>query len=345
MTEPSALNPTTPPAAEGSRRRRGVTGWLPRSSVWYATIMLFLVSAVIEPGSVDSVSINAMLPFAGILAIAAVGQTLVIMQRGIDLSVPGMMTLSGLAVSEYAAGHGDELLPAVLVVLALALLVGLVNGLVVGFLTVTPLVATLAMIAILIGAAISYSGGTPSRAPADLSSFALDKTLGVSHVVWLALVFVVVMAVVVSRTVWGRRFVSVGASVQAARAAGVRVELARLSAYMAAAVCYAVAGIVLAGYLSTPNISMGESYLLPSVAAVVVGGTALTGGRGNIIGTAVAAVFLTQLSQLVLSMGAPTSTQLVIQSAVIAIAAALQVRDREAMLALLRGRRAAPTRA
>lgn len=347
-SEPSAVNPTTPPDMPTARRRRSASRWLPRSSVWYATLALFVVCVVVEPGSVDSVSINAMLPFAAILAIAAVGQTLVIMQRGIDLSVPGMMTLSGLAVSEYAANHGDKLLPAVLVVLAVALLVGLINGLVVGFLGVTPLVATLAMNAILIGAAISYSGGTPSRAPAGLSSFALDKTLGISHVVWLALAFVIVVAGVVSRTVWGRRFVSVGASVQAARAAGVRVELARLSAYMAAAVCYAVAGIVLAGYLSTPNIGMGESYLLPSVAAVVVGGTALTGGRGNIVGTAVAAVFLTQLTQLVLSMGAPTSTQLVIQSAVIAIAAALQVRDRESMLAFLRGgrrTRASPTRA
>ena len=332
-----------PAEVPSPQKRRGVTRWLPRSSVWYATVVLFIVSAVIEPGSVDSVSINAMLPFAGILAIAAVGQTLVVMQRGIDLSVPGMMTLAGLAVSEYAADHGDRLLPAVLVVVAVALLVGLINGLVVGFLTVTPLVATLAMNAILIGAAISYSGGTPSRAPAGLSRFALEKSLGISHVVWLALAFVIVVALVVSRTVWGRRFVSVGASVQAARAAGVRVELARLSAYMAAAVCYAVAGIVLAGYLSTPNISMGESYLLPAVAAVVVGGTALTGGRGNIVGTAVAAVFLTQLTQLVLSMGAPTSTQLVIQSAVIAIAAAVQVRDRDAVLGFLRIRR--PTRA
>ena len=339
MSEPSAANPTIPPDTTGNRQRRRVR-WFPRSSVWYATILLFLVSAVIEPGSVDSVSINAMLPFAGILAIAAVGQTLVIMQRGIDLSVPGMITLAGLGVSEYAAAHGGKLLPAVLVVLAVALLVGLVNGLVVGFLTVTPLVATLAMNAILIGAAISYSGGTPSRTPKGLSTFANDKTLGISHVVWLALAFVIVVALVISRTVWGRRFVSVGASVQAARAAGVRVELARLCAYMAAAVCYAVAGIVLAGYLSTPNISMGESYLLPSVAAVVVGGTALTGGRGNIVGTAVAAVFLTQLTQLVLSMGAPTSTQLVIQSAVIAIAAALQVSDRDAILALLRRRTA-----
>jgi ribose transport system permease protein len=314
---------------------------LPKSSVLYATAALFLVSWIVEPGSVDSVSINAMLPFAGILAIAAVGQTLVIMQRGIDLSVPGMMTLSGLAVSEYAANHGDNLVAAMLVVLGIAVVVGLVNGLVVGFLTVTPLVATLAMNAILIGAAISYSGGTPSRAPAGLSDFALDKTLGLSNAVWLAVAFVIVVALVISRTVWGRRFVSVGASFQAARAAGIRVELARLSAYVAAAVCYAVAGIVLAGYLSTPNISMGDSYLLPTVAAVVVGGTALTGGRGNIVGTAVAAVFLSQLTQLVLSLGAPTSTQLVIQSAVIAVAAALQANDREALLAFLRARRPA----
>jgi ribose transport system permease protein len=314
--------------------------WLPRSFVWYATAALFLLSWAIEPGSVSSVSINAMLPFAGILAIAAVGQTLVIMQRGIDLSVPGMMTLAGLAVSEYSSAHGDNVVAAILIVLAIAVAVGLVNGLVIGFLTVTPLVATLAMNAILIGAAIAYSGGTPSRTPRGLSDFALDKTLGVSHAVWLALAFVAVVALVISRTVWGRRFVTAGASFQAARAAGVRVELARLSAYVAGAVCYAVAGMVLAGYLSTPNITMGDSYLLPSVAAVVVGGTALTGGRGNVVGTAVAALFLTQLTQLVLSMGAPTSTQLVIQSAVIAIAAAVQARKGAALLGLLRVRAA-----
>jgi ribose transport system permease protein len=279
-----------------------------------------------------------MLPFAGILAIASVGQTLVIMQRGIDLSVAGMITLSGMVVSEFAASHDMNLAVSVLVVLTLSATVGLVNGMVVGYLRVSPLVATLAMNAVLIGAAISYSGGTPSRAPEELSSFTLDESLGVSNVVWLAVIVVAFVSIVVSTTVWGHRFVAVGATAPAARAAGIRVDTFRLSAYIGAALCYGAAGVVLAGYLSTPNISMGDSYLLPTIVAVVVGGTALTGGRGNIVGTAVGAVFLTQLTQLVLSMGAPTSTQLVIQSGVIAVAAALQAADRDAIRARIPGR-------
>lgn len=308
---------------------------IPRSSVWYATAALFLISWILEPGSVTHASINAMLPFAGILAIAAVGQTLVVMQRGIDLSVAGMITLSGMVLSEYAASHQAGLLTSLLVVLALAIVVGLINGIVIGFLRVSPLVATFAMSAILLGAALNYSGGTPSRAPRGLNGFSVDKTFGIANTVWLAIALVAVVGAVVAYTVWGRRFVAVGARVQAARAAGIRVELFGLSAYIAAAICYAAAGVVLAGYLDTPNIGMGDSYLLPTIAAVVVGGTALTGGKGNIVGSAVGAVFLTQLTQLVLSMGAPTSTQLVIQSAVIAVAAALQAADRDALLGWL----------
>ncbi|HEY2715057.1 MAG TPA: ABC transporter permease [Solirubrobacterales bacterium] len=308
----------------------------PRTSIWYATAALFLLSWLIEPGSVSSVSINAMLPFAGILAVAAVGQTLVIMQRGIDLSVPGMITLSGMALSEYSSSHHAGIVVSVLVVLGLAVVVGLINGLVVGYLRVSALVATLAMNAILMGAAIDYSGGSSSRAPAGMNSFSVEKTLGLSNTVWLALALVLVVGVGIAFTVWGRRFVAVGARAEAARAAGIRVEAYRLAAYIAAAVCYAAAGMVLAGYLETPNITMGDTYLLPTIAAVVVGGTALTGGKGHILGTAIGALFLTQLTQLVLSMGAPTSTQLVIQAVVIAAAAALQVADREAILARLR---------
>jgi ribose transport system permease protein len=321
-------------------RRVELRRFVPRASVWYATLALFFVSWVLEPGSVDAVSINAMLPFAGILAIAAVGQTLVIMQRGIDLSVAGMITLSGMVVSEFAAAHDASLLVALLVVLAIATVVGLVNGLVIGMLGVSPLVTTLAMNAVLIGATIDYSGGTPSRTPKSLSDFSLDKTLGVSNAVWVAVGVVLVVGLIVSYTVRGRRFVAVGASGPATRAAGIRVELYRLSAYIAAAVCYAAAGVVLAGYLSTPNVGMGDTYLLPAIAAVVVGGTPLTGGKGSVLGTAVGALFLTQLTQLVLSMGAPTSTQLVIQALVIAVAATLQAADRHALTAWIRRRRA-----
>jgi ribose transport system permease protein len=322
-----------------SDRNKGWRRWMPSSFVWYATALLFIASFVIEPGSVDSNSLNAMLPFAGILAIAAVGQTLVVMQRGIDLSLPGMMTVSALLVSKFASEHGNNIVLAIVVVAAVATVVGLVNGFAISFFTVTPLVATLAMNAILVGFALAYSGGTPVRAPEGVSNFSLDKTLGISNTDLLALLLVIVVAAVVARTIWGRRFVAVGASERAARTAGVPTERFKLLAYVAAALCYSAAGILLAGYVSTPNVGSGDQYLLPAIAAVVVGGTAFTGGRGNIVGTAVAAVFLSQLTQLVLSLGAPTATQLVIQAVVIALAAAAQSVDRGQLLAML------PTRA
>jgi ribose transport system permease protein len=314
-----------------SRWRR----WIPSSFAWYVTALLFVVSWIIAPGSVDSTSIDAMLPFAGILAIAAVGQTLVVMQRGIDLSLAGMMTLSALVVSKFASEHGNNILLAILVVAALAVVVGAVSGFVISFFNVTPLVATLAMNAILVGIALAYSGGTPVRAPDKVASFALNKTLGISNTDILAVLLVIAVALVVSRTVWGRRFIAVGASERASRTAGLPVERFKVTAYVAAALCYTAAGVLLAGYVSTPNVGSGDQYLMPAIAAVVVGGTAFTGGRGNIVGTAVAALFLSQLTQLVLSLGAPTATQLVIQAGVIAVAAAAQAADRNRLVALL----------
>jgi ribose transport system permease protein len=125
-------------------------------------------------------------------------------------------------------------------------------------------------------------------------------------------------------TVAGRRFEAVGANPVAARSAGITVRGYVLASYVLAGICYAIAGIILASFLKTPGVFVGETYLLPSVAAVVLGGTALTGGSGSVIASAVAALFLTQLGQLVLSIGAPTSIQLLIQSATIAIGMGLR---------------------
>lgn len=292
--------------------------------VWYSTAALFLAGWLIAPASVSSTSINAMLPFAGVLAIAAIGEMLVVQQRGFDLSVPGMMTFAACGVSTFATTHDNNLALAIVAMLIVAVVVGLANGFIVSFLHVTPFVATLAMNAILGGALLAYVGEAPLGVPTSLANFALQKTAGVSNSVWLALAFVLVVGVVVSRTLAGRRYVAAGASYQAARAAGLRVDVLRLAAYVAAAICYSVAGIVLAGYVGTPSLTAGTPYLLPAFAAVVLGGTPFTGGRGRVIGTAVGAVFLSQLNQLVLSLGAPTSTQYVVQAGVIALFAAIQ---------------------
>ena len=174
---------------------------------------------------------------------------------------------------------------------------------------VSALIATLATGSILGGAALAYSGGAPVRAPTGIANFAVQTRLGISNSCWTALGIVVIVAVLCAKRVWGRQLAAVGTNEAATRQSGMRVKALIVSAYISSALCASIAGIVLAGYVKTPNSYLGDSYLLPSIAAVVIGGTSLAGGRGRVIGTAVAALFLSQLNALVLAVGAPSATQ------------------------------------
>jgi len=307
---------------------RGMNGWsMPAfMPIVLITVVLFAVSAVVAPGTVSRSGIDSTLPFAGILAIAAVGQAIVVMMGGIDLSLPGMMTLAAMVTSQFAADNGDNIWLALAVVAAIAVVSGAINGVLVVVFEVTPLIATLAMNAGLLGAAFAYSGGTPTSAPDGLTDFALAKTLGVSHTVWVAVAVVAITAFLVGQTVWGRRLIAVGTNRRAARTSGLRWRSVSIGGYVLAALCYSAAGVVLAGFVSSPGTTAGNPYLLPSIAAVVVGGTPLIGGKGTIIGASVGAIFFTQLRQLVFALGAPSSSQLLVQALVIGVAATLQVR-------------------
>lgn len=319
-----------------------LTRLLPKLPVLYATILLFLVCVIVEPHSVNAVSLNAMLPFAAILTIAAVGQTLVVQQRGIDLSVASTMTLSAVIASKLPDGDGDLPL-AILVCLGTGAVIGAVLGLLVTHLRVTPLIATFGMNAVVGGAVLFYSGGGANRVPAALSNFSLGKTLAVPNLVWVAVSLVAVAALVMARTTVGRKFVAVGANLDAARVSGLRVGHIRRSAYLISSMCYALAGFLLAGYLNVPDLQVGQSYVMPSIAAVVLGGTLFSGGRGRLVGTLIAAVLLSQLNQFVLSVGAPSAVQYIVQGAVIAVAAAVQTR-RGLLIAQAARRRLIPGR-
>ncbi len=305
-------------------------------AVWIALVALFLLSWLVQPRSVSALSLGVMLPFAAILAIAAVGQTLVIQQRGIDLSVGGTVTIAAVVVSK-----ADLPLPvAIGIVLVISAVIGLLLGVVVNILRVTSLITTLAAGTILGGVALAYTKASPSSAPPALVDFVGGTWLGASRVVWLAVVVVVVAWVLMNRTVVGRRFVAVGANTAAARGAAVKPLVYGIAAYTLAALCYGIAGIVLAGYVQSPGVKVGDDYMMSSIAAVVVGGTSLGGGRGRLIGSAVGALLLGQLTQLVLSLGAPTSTQMIVQAAVIAVAAAIQPESRRTVVEMLRKARA-----
>ena len=317
--------------------------WLgPSSAIWVATGLLFLVSWLTTPQSVSQGAILGMLPFASVLAIAAVGQTLVIQQGGIDLSVPGVISITVIIVTHYPNTDSSKLPAALAAAYGVALGAGIVNGILVSRVGITPIVTTLGMNALLYGGVLSISGGTPRDSTPALLSFAGSDLLGVPTLVFVAIGITAVVGLVIKRTVGGRRFEAVGANAVAARAAGLEVTRYQLSAYVGASLLYCSAGVLLAGVIKTPSAFQGDSYLLPSVAAVVLGGTSLLGGVGSVAASAMGALFLTQLEQLVLTTGVNTAVQYLIEAGAIAVGVAIySVRwrvVRERVVTLLRTR-------
>jgi len=311
------------------------------TAIWLATIALLAVSPVLAPGSLAKAPLLSMLPFAAVLAIASAGQTLVVQQRGLDLSVPGMMALGAVLCTNLPQAHGWNLWAAVLAAVVATSLCGAVNGALVTLMGVAPLVATLGMNVVLLGTVFSITDGTPSGAAPALNQFALDRTAGVPNTVLIAVAVLTIAGAVTKRSVVGHRLTAVGVSERTASVIGIRVHAYKIGAYVFAGLCYSAAGVLLAGYTKTPALFLGDSYLLPTVAAVVLGGTALSGGLASVVSTGVAALFLTQLGQLLRTMGWSDAQQLVAQSVVLlalVLARALIPR----VLALLRERRRAP---
>jgi ribose transport system permease protein len=306
---PATLARASTPSSQLTRLFSNVSEF---SWIWIATVVLFAVSAIVAPGTVTSGSLLAMLPFAGILAIVAAGQTVVIQQRGLDLSSPGIIGLAGILFALVGADTGS-LLAAVAAATVGGALVGAANGLLVACVGITPLVATLSVNALVIGGIRWLTGYVPVSVPTEMQGISRDYVLGLPITVMFALIFVGAIAVIIRKTVVGRRFIAVGASPRAAEAAGVPVLSYQVGSYVGAGACFAVSGLLLAGFIGSASQTAGNDYLLTSIAAVAVGGTPFTGGRGSVVASAVAALFLAQLGQMVLALGAGTAVQLLIQ--------------------------------
>jgi ribose transport system permease protein len=292
-------------------------------TVTTALVLLLIASQLFASTSVSKGALLGMLPFAAVLAIVALGQTLVVMQGGIDLSIAGSVSLVIVIVTHEAYGDNSRVLPAALAALVAAILAGLLNGFLIGRLGLNAIVATLGTNALLYAAVLGVSGGTPRQTTDLLASIADGDTIGLPNSVYFAVVAVVVTTVAVKRTVVGRRFEAVGANGTAAWATGLMVHRHRGGAYEWAQDLYWLGGVLLAGNINKPTAYQGDSYLLASVAAVVLGGTSLLGGRGDLVATALAALFLTQLNQFVLALGVTTAVQTLTQAAALAIGVAL----------------------
>ncbi|HLF27335.1 MAG TPA: ABC transporter permease [Anaerolineae bacterium] len=288
--------------------------------VWIALALLVLVALGVAPETLSRTSFaSAVLPLTSFLAIAALGQMLVIMTGGIDLSVPGSMTLAAMVVVGVARGSDDRLALAIMASLGVAGLVGLANGLLVGVLKFNALIVTLAIGQIVGGATIAYSDSiaNESAVPVLLSTWVTRQFLSVSWIFWVALVVTLLLVFFFRYTELGRKFQSVGANPLAAWIVGIRVNAYVIFAYVAASLLYGLGGILLAGFIRSPSLGLGAPYLLGPIAAVVIGGASLTGGLASALSTWGAAFFLTLLSQMLRVLGLPSALQFVVFGAAI----------------------------
>jgi ribose transport system permease protein len=314
------------------RRRQLFQSSLPLLQI-FALLGLSIATVVTISGFLVRSSIYSTLVLASFLGIAALGQTIVVLIGGIDLSVPAVITGANLVTAMLSGRHWPFAL-VMAFVLVTAACVGLVNGLTAFYFRISPLIVTLATGAMVTGLALGWTRGgqVTGAVPSWLSRFSspAGTTFGVNVppvlVFWALLTIVV--TIVLHLSVTGRRVFATGANLRAARLAGVKTGRVWLGAFTLSALAAATVGILLTGYIGTGQAGIGEPYLFSSLAAVIVGGTSLVGARGDYVRTVIGALILTLINILLVGHGAGQSTQEILIGTLILFFVGIYGRDR-----------------
>jgi ribose transport system permease protein len=274
------------------------------------------VPRFLTTGHLTSMSITAA--YVGIIAI---GQTLVLLLGGIDLSVPYTINMAAIILVQLQAS-GYSASSDFAIVLLFGIGVGLANGVGVAVLDISPLVMTLGMNSILQGAALIYSKGNPLGAlPEFVTTLSTGLTGGWPNVVllWTALGLVVTLILVFTR--FGRNIYSIGSNRRASELSGLAVKRTIVAAYTISGLAAALAGVLLAGYTGQAYLGMGDSYLLVSIAVVVIGGTSIFGGKGSYVQTVAGVLMITVITSALVTVGVTEAERDVLYGGIILLMA------------------------
>lgn len=259
---------------------------------------------------------------AAALAAVSFGQTFVILTAGLDLSVGATVAL--VSVISAFAMRGQGIGTGIIAALAAGMLVGLINGVVVTRFKVFPFIATLAMMSIAAGLALNLSAGVPvTGLPGAFSDLAYEQVLGVPVPVVFSLGLLAISFVVLRYMRWGRHLYAVGGNEEAARLSGIGVDRVKLAAYVYCGFSAAVGSLILTARVASGQPTLGFSLPLESVAAVVLGGVSLFGGRGSVIGVAFGVAFVSILSNGLNLLNVSSYTQMMVIGAALIVAVAI----------------------
>jgi ribose/xylose/arabinose/galactoside ABC-type transport system permease subunit len=323
VPEPAGGAPREAALSRLDTRRR----LLSAAAIWIVLIGLMVIASLVSDVFLTQRNLTVILKQAAPLGILAVGETIVILTGGIDLSVASIMATASIFAAGISSGSDEYIWPVVLLCLAFSTLVGLCNGLLVTKLRIPPFIGTLGMILVVQGLRFFYTGGTPkSLVPPTIKYQGLTGPVPNGFIIWMAVVLVAVF--VLSRTTFGRRLYAVGGNPRAAFLSGVSVDRTKIAAYTICGFLAGVAGMVLLGYVGAADNWLGNGYELNAIAAVVIGGTAFEGGKGSQIGTVAGVLILTVLFTLVLMLQFDESVRRIIKGMAILLAAGLYARLR-----------------
>ena len=286
--------------------------------------LLMALAALIQPRFVNPSNLRDILVQAAPLLMVTIGQAFVILVRGLDLSVASLMATVAVLATAFNAQSDFMIGPIFAAAIAFSAVVGLINGWLVTRRGVSPFLATLAMMIMLQGLRFSYTQGAPAgNLPPGFRVLGAGDVFGLPINLLAALALAALLWVVLHRGVFGRRVFIVGGNPRAATLVGISADRVTIACYVICSVMAGIGGLFLVGFVGTLDNWVGRGYELDSIVAAVMGGVALSGGRGSIAGAFLGALILVMIFNVIVIMGLPVQGQFVVKGLVIIAAAAI----------------------
>ncbi|RLM22274.1 hypothetical protein BIY29_12315 [Brenneria alni] len=289
------------------------------------TVIMILASRLISPSLGSWAQVLMIITLTSFLLVMAFGQGLVILSGGMDLSVASLFMYGGVMSAGIIGASGDNIAYMLPLILLSAAAIGAVSGLGITLLRIPPFIMTMGTGIIVASLALGATrGSTLGASPKLLAEIVKGNLAGIPCIVLFFLVFSILGMAIQTRTVFGRNLYALGGSPGAAKVSGIPVGAVTVTAYALSALCAALGGALLTGYSDGATLRMGDPYLLPSIAAVVVGGSSILGGKGTFFGTIAGSLFLITVDSVIAATGLDQGWRLIVSGAIITIALLFQ---------------------
>ena len=293
---------------------------------------LFVFGEVISPGFLSFNHLMSVLRLSVFLGVVALGQGLVVMAggEGIDLSVGSVVSLGVVIASSLVAGKDANIPAAFAAAVAAGFAIGLVNGIGISYIGIPPLIMTLAMANVVEGLSLLYTRGYPTgTASPILEALGDGRIVGIPNILLLWIGLIVAATLLLFRKRWGAVLFGVGANSVTAELSGINVKRFRMFVYGICGAISAFAGLMILGYTGTPYLNLGAPYLMNSIAAVAVGGIALSGGSGSYVGAVIGCILLTTLSSILVALQTTEAIRQIVYGALLFIIVVAYTRRRK----------------